>query len=82
MYFPLTILKPSPGEVFYLRRDIPLELQEIILKANKEVKWFYDKEELGSAEFIFIPPTIGKHQILAQTETEESSVEIEVSSVE
>ena len=35
----LIILKPQPNEIFYIREDIPLELQEIILKANQEANW-------------------------------------------
>lgn len=74
----LSILKPQANEIFYIRRDIPLELQEIILKANKEVEWYLNEDRVGYDEILFIQPTIGKQQIKAKTLGAEETVEIEV----
>jgi len=74
----LEILKPQDGEVFYIRRDTPLELQEIILKANQEVEWYVDGDKVGSEIKLFIQPIIGKHQITAKTNFTEEQVNIEI----
>jgi len=78
----LSILKPSPNETFYIRQDIPLQLQQIILKANQEVEWYVDGKRVGYGENIFIQPIIGKHTIVAKQNEKEDSVSIEVLSFE
>ncbi|MGE3278481.1 MAG: transglycosylase domain-containing protein [Candidatus Altimarinota bacterium] len=74
----LHILKPSPNETFYIRQDIPLDLQQIILKANQEVEWFVDEIWVGYGKNIFIQPKLGKHTIVAKQDKKEDSVSIEV----
>jgi membrane carboxypeptidase/penicillin-binding protein PbpC len=74
----LEILSPSPNETFYLRRDIPVELQQIILRANQEAEWFMDRDRVGYGKNIFIQPMIGKHIILARQNEKEDAVSIEI----
>jgi len=57
------ILKPKKGEVFYLREDIPLELQEIILKSTVDGEWRLNGSRVGYGKIFFIQPEIGQQEI-------------------
>ena len=80
------ILSPSPNETFYLRRDVPLDLQQIILRANQEAEWFMDGDgaspersrRVGYGKNIFIQPIIGKHTITAKSPEEQRSVSFSI----
>jgi hypothetical protein len=78
----LTILKPTPNETFYIRQDIPLELQQIILKANQSVDWYQNDVMVGSGENIFIQPVLGEYEIMAVYFGKTESVKIFVRSIE
>ncbi|MCB0384751.1 MAG: hypothetical protein KDD43_05100, partial [Bdellovibrionales bacterium] len=76
----LQILKPTPNEVFYIRQDIPLELQEIILEANQDVEWTLNSIGVGYGKIIFIQPEIGSHTLEAKNGVEVRKVQFEVQS--
>ncbi len=74
----LQILKPSPNEIFSIRSDTPLELQETILKANQDVEWTLNSVRVGYGEKIFIQPVVGKHSLQAVRGDQRELVEFEV----
>jgi penicillin-binding protein 1C len=78
----LTILKPTPNETFYIRQDMPLELQQIILKANQAVDWYQNDVKVGSGKNIFIQPILGKHTITAKNGEMESLISISILEME
>lgn len=72
------ILKPQAGEVFYLREDIPLELQEIILKSTVEGEWRLNGGRVGYGKIFFIQPELGKHEIEFEFEDQNLRTQFEV----
>ena len=75
-----TILKPKNKEVFYIKKDVPLELQKIIIKANEKVDWIIDNEEYRETSTIFLLPKVGKHE--ARIKGEDMKVDFEVKFIE
>ena len=59
----LDILKPQENEIFYLREDIPVELQQIILKSTEEGEWTLDGVRVGYGKIFFIQPVLGSHDL-------------------
>lgn len=74
----LKILKPKPNETFYLRKDIPLELQEIILEANQDVEWTLNSVGVGYGKNIFIQPIKGSHTLEAKSDEEVRIIQFQV----
>jgi membrane peptidoglycan carboxypeptidase len=73
-----SILSPKPNETFYIRPDVPLELQKIILRANQEAEWFLDDVRVGYGKNIFIQPVLGERKITAEIGGMRQSLTIEV----
>jgi len=66
------ITNPHNDDIFLLENDT-----EIILQANKDVKWFVDNDFLGSGEkVIFRPKEIKEYKIKAVFQDEEEDLKI------
>ena len=83
-----TIHKPNTGDHFVLRPGIAAEHQEIALHASAEggrgkIYWFLNGRfvaESSSGETSMLPPTEGRHELMAvDSEGRKSTVEIEIS---
>lgn len=73
-----TILSPQSGEVFTINPDIPIELQQIKLKANQEVDWYLDDVWVGYKKILYIKPVKGFHTLRAQFDEKSEERQFEV----
>jgi len=64
------IIKPQTGEIFYIKKDIPIELQQIIIKANMPVEWVINNQEYELTDTIFIEPTEEKYSVQIKGESD------------
>ncbi len=64
------IVKPEDNEIFYIKKNIPIELQKIIIKANEPVEWIINDKEYEKTETIFLIPKAEKYSIGIKGETE------------
>lgn len=55
------IIKPKKGETFYIKNNLPKELQKIIIKSNMPVEWIINGKDYEKTDTIFIEPTENKY---------------------
>lgn len=69
-----TIVKPKNNEVFYIKKEIPIELQKIIIKSTEPVVWKINEESYEKTDVIFLVPTEQTYSIEIEGYPEEKRV--------
>ena len=69
-----SIIKPADGEIFYIKKNLPLELQKIIIKATEPVDWLINEAEYTNTDLIFLQPSQESYNISIKNQTEERKI--------